>query len=87
VSIPFGGARGGTHVLLVGATGSGKTMTQAWIAARAIEQGMGAIVVDPKGDSTIRAAVANTARRAGREFIVDSGRSLRLQPVRARKRQ
>jgi type IV secretory pathway TraG/TraD family ATPase VirD4 len=69
VSIPFGGARGGTHVLLVGATGSGKTMTQAWIAARGIERGMGAIVVDPKGDSTIRAAVANAARRAGREFI------------------
>jgi type IV secretory pathway TraG/TraD family ATPase VirD4 len=69
VSIPFGGARGGTHALLVGATGSGKTMTQAWIAARGIERGMGAIVVDPKGDSTIRAAVANAARRAGREFI------------------
>jgi type IV secretory pathway TraG/TraD family ATPase VirD4 len=69
VSIPFGGARGGTHVLLVGATGSGKTMTQAWIAARGIDRGMGAIVVDPKGDSTIRTAVANAARRAGREFI------------------
>jgi type IV secretory pathway TraG/TraD family ATPase VirD4 len=69
VSIPFGGARGGTHALLVGATGSGKTMTQAWIAARGIDRGMGAIVVDPKGDSTIRTAVANAARRAGREFI------------------
>src|ERR1700733_2076207 len=69
VSIPFGGTRGGTHVLLVGATGSGKTMTQAWIAARAIDRGMGAIVVDPKGDSAIRTAVANAARRAGREFI------------------
>jgi type IV secretory pathway TraG/TraD family ATPase VirD4 len=69
VSIPFGGASGGTHVLLVGATGSGKTMSQAWIAARGIERGMGAIVVDPKGDSTIRAAVASAARRAGREFI------------------
>jgi TraM recognition site of TraD and TraG/Type IV secretion-system coupling protein DNA-binding domain len=69
VSIPFGGTRGGTHALLVGATGSGKTMTQAWIAARAIDGGMGAVVVDPKGDSTIRTAVANAARRAGREFI------------------
>jgi type IV secretory pathway TraG/TraD family ATPase VirD4 len=69
VSIPLGGAGGGTHVLLVGATGSGKTMTQAWIAARGIDRGMGAIVVDPKGDSTIRTAVANAARRAGREFI------------------
>ncbi len=69
VSIPFGGSRGGTHALLVGATGSGKTMTQAWIAARGIDRGMGAIVVDPKGDSTIRTAVANAALRAGREFI------------------
>jgi type IV secretory pathway TraG/TraD family ATPase VirD4 len=69
VSIPFGGAGGGTHALLVGATGSGKTMTQAWIAARGIDCGMGAIVVDPKGDRAIRAAVANAARRAEREFI------------------
>ena len=69
VAIPFGGERGGTHALLVGATGSGKTMTQAWIVARAIDRGMGAIVIDPKGDSTIRVAVAAAARRAGREFL------------------
>ncbi len=69
VSIPFGGPRGGTHALLVGATGSGKTMTQAWIAARGIDRGMGAIVVDPKGDGTMRTTVAEAARRGGREFI------------------
>jgi conjugal transfer pilus assembly protein TraD len=69
VSIPFGGARGGTHALLVGATGSGKTMTQAWIVARGIDRGMGAIVVDPKGDRTMRTAVADAARRSGRELI------------------
>ena len=69
IAIPFGGAQGGTHALLVGATGSGKTVTQAWIAARGIDRGMGAIVIDPKGDSALRASVAGAARRAGREFI------------------
>lgn len=69
VSIPFGGARGGTHALLVGATGSGKTMSQAWMAARGIDCGMGAVVIDPKGDGAMRSAVANAARRAEREFI------------------
>jgi type IV secretory pathway TraG/TraD family ATPase VirD4 len=69
VSIPFGGAHGGTHTLLVGATGSGKTVTQTWMAVRAIEQGMGAIVIDPKGDDDMRAAVARAADAAGRGFI------------------
>ena len=50
VSIPCGGVAGGTHTLLVGATGSGKTVTQTWMAVRSIERGAGAIVVDPKGD-------------------------------------
>src|SRR5262249_6646946 len=39
VSIPFAAADGGRHALVVGATGSGKTVTQTWIAARAIDQG------------------------------------------------
>lgn len=70
VSIPFGGARGGTHTLLVGATGSGKTVTQAWLATRGIERGMGAVVIDPKGDRAMREAVADAARRAGKQLIV-----------------
>jgi type IV secretory pathway TraG/TraD family ATPase VirD4 len=69
VSIPLGGARGGTHALLVGATGSGKTVTQTWIATRAIERGMGAIVIDPKGDHAMREAVDRAAQRVGRELI------------------
>jgi Type IV secretion-system coupling protein DNA-binding domain len=69
VSIPCGGAHGGTHTLLVGATGSGKTVTQTWMTVRSIERGMGAIVVDPKGDSDMRSAVASAARAAGREFL------------------
>jgi type IV secretory pathway TraG/TraD family ATPase VirD4 len=69
VSIPFGGARGGTHTLLVGATGSGKTVTQTSMTIRAIERGMGAIVLDPKGDPAMRAALDASARRAGKVFI------------------
>ena len=69
VSIPFGGASGGTHTLVVGATGSGKTVTQTWMAVRAIEKGMGAIVVDPKGDHHMRRDLSRAARAAGRAFI------------------
>jgi TraM recognition site of TraD and TraG/Helicase HerA, central domain len=69
VSVPLGGSRGGTHTLLVGATGSGKTVTQTWLALRALERGMGVIVVDPKGDRDMRAALARAARSSGRSFI------------------
>ncbi len=60
---------GGTHTLVVGATGSGKTVTMTWMAARAIERGMGAIVVDPKGDRDLRRELRDVALAAGRRFI------------------
>jgi hypothetical protein len=66
--IPFGRASG-SHALVVGATGSGKTVTQAWIVVRAIEAGHGAIVVDPKGDRYLRTALVEAARSAGRHFV------------------
>jgi type IV secretory pathway TraG/TraD family ATPase VirD4 len=69
ISIPFGGEHGGRHTLVVGATGSGKTITQTWLAVRAIEQGSGAIVIDPKGDSGMREEVRHAARAAGRRFV------------------
>ncbi len=69
VSIPFGGGRDGRHTLVVGATGSGKTVTQTWIAMHAIEHGMGAIVVDPKGDGGMRQEVRRAALAAGRSFL------------------
>jgi type IV secretory pathway TraG/TraD family ATPase VirD4 len=69
VSIPFGGDAGGTHALVVGATGSGKTVTQTWIAARAIERGLGAVVLDPKGDDGMREALRRNALAAGRAFL------------------
>jgi Type IV secretion-system coupling protein DNA-binding domain len=69
VSIPFGGARGGSHMLVVGATGSGKTVTETWTAVRAIERGMGAVVIDPKGDCAMRCELMRAAARSARTFI------------------
>lgn len=69
ISIVLGGASGGTHTLVVGATGSGKTVTQAWIARQAIAHGMGAVLVDPKGDRALHEAARRAAQEAGRRFI------------------
>jgi hypothetical protein len=69
VSIALGGRSGGTHTLVVGATGSGKTVTQTWIATQAIARGMSAVIVDPKGDRALRDAACRAARAAGRRFL------------------
>jgi type IV secretory pathway TraG/TraD family ATPase VirD4 len=69
VSIPFGATNGGRHTLIVGATGSGKTITETWIAVRAIEAGLGAVVLDPKGDTRMREQLAEVAQRSGRPFL------------------
>jgi hypothetical protein len=69
VSIPFGASDGGRHTLIVGATGSGKTVTETWIAARAIDAGLGAVVIDPKGDARMREHLADAAQRVGRQFV------------------
>jgi hypothetical protein len=70
VSIELGGAAGGTHGLVVGAAGSGKTVTQTWIATRAIENGMAVVVVDPKNDKWMRRELRRAASAAGKRFIV-----------------
>jgi len=69
VAIPFDEHGGGRHTLVVGATGSGKTITQTWMAVRAVERGMGAIVLDPKGDRGLRAELERAAHAAGRRFL------------------
>jgi hypothetical protein len=61
--------RSGAHALVVGATGSGKTVTEAWVVARAVEHGHGAVIVDPKGDPLLLATARDAALLAGREFI------------------
>jgi type IV secretory pathway TraG/TraD family ATPase VirD4 len=67
--LPLGGAVGGTHTLVVGATGAGKTVTQSRIVVGAIEQGMSAVVLDPKGDASLRSCLVQAAARTGRQFI------------------
>ncbi len=70
VRVPFGpGSDAGRHALVLGATGSGKTITQAYLAEQAVAGGCGAIVVDPKGDRSLRQALAQAARRCGRELL------------------
>ena len=72
VAIELGGASvvaRGTHTLVVGATGSGKTVTQTWIATQAIARGMAVVVVDPKDDRGMREQLRHAALAAGRRFI------------------
>jgi type IV secretion system coupling TraD/TrwB family protein len=69
VSIPFEHGGGGRHTLVLGATGSGKTVTQAWMAVQAIQRGMGAVVIDPKGDPAMREHVRRAVQAAGRPFL------------------
>ncbi|HEY5197436.1 MAG TPA: TraM recognition domain-containing protein [Solirubrobacteraceae bacterium] len=68
VRLPLG-RRSGTHTLVVGATGSGKTVTLAWTLARAIDAGHGAVIVDPKGDGLLREQALAGALRNGRRFF------------------
>lgn len=67
VSIPVG-YRSGSHTLVLGATGSGKTVSEAWVASRLIGAGHGAVVIDPKGDPLLRNTLAAAAGRRGARF-------------------
>jgi type IV secretory pathway TraG/TraD family ATPase VirD4 len=68
ITIPAGG-ESGSHTLILGATGSGKTSGQAWIAGRLIEHGHGAVVIDPKGDEQLRDGLREVAEAAGAPFL------------------
>jgi conjugal transfer pilus assembly protein TraD len=67
--VPLQGSSGGAHTLVLGAAGSGKTVTQTWLAVRAIEAGMPAIVIDPKDDPDLAGHVRAAARSAGKQFF------------------
>jgi type IV secretory pathway TraG/TraD family ATPase VirD4 len=54
--------------LLLGATGSGKTILQVLLALAAIKRGFGVIYIDPKGDDFVRPHLSAAASRAGRQF-------------------
>jgi conjugal transfer pilus assembly protein TraD len=68
VSIPVG-YQSGKHTLVLGATGSGKTVSEAWIACRLIEAGHGAVVIDPKGDEMLREELIAAAQRRRARFV------------------
>jgi Type IV secretion-system coupling protein DNA-binding domain len=68
VSIPVG-YESGSHTLVLGATGAGKTVSEAWIACRLIEDGHGAVVIDPKGDRMLREQLMLSAQRTGARFL------------------
>jgi hypothetical protein len=65
--VPFGSGHG-VHALIAGATGSGKTVTQAAIAEAYVDAGLAAIVIDPKGDERLRSTLEAAARRGGVAF-------------------
>jgi len=65
--IPFG-HRHGVHALVLGATGAGKTISQAAIAQAHVLAGQPAIVLDPKGDAFLRASLEDAARSMGVRF-------------------
>ena len=69
VAIPFDTHGSGRHTLVVGATGSGKTVTQTLIVMRAVERGMGAVVLDPKGDRFMREQLRRAAEMEDRKFL------------------
>ncbi len=60
--IPFG-SRQGVRGMLVGAPGSGKTVTTAAIASAYISRGLPVVCVDPKGDPSLRDQLRSAATR------------------------
>jgi Bacterial protein of unknown function (DUF853) len=89
VAIPCGGASGGTHTLVAGAAGSGKTVTMTWIALCAIARGMGVIAIDPKGDRDLRWALRDALCGPGDRSsngALGAGRSTTPTGVAARRR-
>ncbi len=67
--VPLGDAESGKHTLVAGATGSGKTVTQALIARLHIQAGFGVIFYDPKGDRYLRGNLKQAAAERGRRFV------------------
>ncbi|MDE2342750.1 MAG: TraM recognition domain-containing protein [Betaproteobacteria bacterium] len=56
----------GSHTLVVGAPGTGKTQLFALLAVQAIARGEAVVLLDPKGGHALRERLATAAARAGR---------------------
>ncbi len=69
VTIPVG-YHSGCHTLVLGATGAGKTVTEAGIVGRLVDAaGYGAVTLDPKGDLMLHDELEQAADRAGVPFL------------------
>ena len=55
--------------LVVGATGSGKTILMLLLALAAIKRGSGVIFIDPKGDDYVLEQLREAAAQAGGQFL------------------
>jgi hypothetical protein len=64
VRLPIAGVSS-VMALIVGATGSGKTILMLLLALAAIKRGSGVIFIDPKGDDYVREQLCDAAARAG----------------------
>jgi hypothetical protein len=67
VALRFGG-HSGRHGLLLGASGSGKSNAMLWCLARHIEMGLGAVVIDMKGDQLLARRLRHEADVASAPF-------------------
>jgi conjugal transfer pilus assembly protein TraD len=65
--VPLGVSRG-VHSFVIGATGAGKTVTQAAIAQAHVLAGQAVIVIDPKGDRYLCRVLQEAARHMGVRF-------------------
>jgi Bacterial protein of unknown function (DUF853) len=65
--VPLGLSRG-VHSFVIGATGAGKTVTQAAIAQAHILAGLPVIVIDPKGDRYMCHVLQEAAEQTGARF-------------------
>lgn len=65
--VPLGVERG-VHALVLGATGAGKTVTQAAVAQAHVLAGLPVFVIDPKGDANLRGVLEAAAARTGVSF-------------------
>ncbi len=68
VRVPIVSSRS-VMALVVGATGSGKTILMLLLALAAIKRGSGVIFIDPKGDDYVLEQLREAAARAGVQFL------------------